>query len=347
MEIHSYNQELAIANSQFKRLFNNISVIKRNEEIPFKCVIGNRSRIFKNLENPEKNGEYTLPMIIIQRTGITKNSDRLTNINNEVKYSSHSKRINYDLYTPVPIDINYEVTFVSKYPDDIDRALGNIIPFFNKDVFVRQEHPKFDGLFLKCQVIMDDSITEEHPDELGPEVDDVVVCRCQFVFKTWIFCGNNVASSKNNKVRHILSVQHIVDPKTGRCEYVSSIVDTQYDGFIPQVRQVNCGFYPVPLLSSYVGQIELVDSLKPNGIDDSPYVDRLIWKIDESGNGNMIQVSNDYFYTQFSSDYVSSYYDVRRTVVSGEPYILSDQLSTYNYLSGPDEKYLPLPGTEC
>lgn len=194
---------------------------------------------------------------------------------------------------------------------------------------------------------MDDSITEEHPDELGSEVDDVVICRCQFVFKTWIFCGNNVASSKNNKVRHILSVQHVVDPKTGRCEYVSSIVDTQYDGFIPQVRQVNCGFYPIPLLSSYMGQIELVDSLKPKGIDDSPYVDRLIWKIDESGNGNMIQVSNDYFYTQFSSDYVSSYYDERRTVVSGEPYILSDQLSTYSYLSGPDEKYLPLPGTEC
>jgi hypothetical protein len=46
-------------------------------------------------------------MIIIQRTGITKNNDRLTNVNNEVKYSSHSQITNYNLYTPVPIDITY------------------------------------------------------------------------------------------------------------------------------------------------------------------------------------------------------------------------------------------------
>lgn len=28
MEIHSYNQELAIASTQFKRFFNNISVVR-------------------------------------------------------------------------------------------------------------------------------------------------------------------------------------------------------------------------------------------------------------------------------------------------------------------------------
>lgn len=92
MEIHSYNQELAIASTQFKRFFNNISIRRANgEESKFRCVIGNRSRIFKNLENPNKNGLYSLPMIIIQRTGITKNNDRLTNINNEVKHSSSSR----------------------------------------------------------------------------------------------------------------------------------------------------------------------------------------------------------------------------------------------------------------
>ena len=66
-------------------------VVRNGEETKFKCVVGNRSRIFKNLENPSKNAEYSLPMIIIQRTGITKNNDRLTNINNEVKYATHSR----------------------------------------------------------------------------------------------------------------------------------------------------------------------------------------------------------------------------------------------------------------
>ena len=84
MEIHSYNQELAIASTQFKRFFNDITVVRNGEDVKFACVIGNRSRIFKNLENPTKGGMPTLPMIIIQRTGISKNNDRLTNVYNDV-----------------------------------------------------------------------------------------------------------------------------------------------------------------------------------------------------------------------------------------------------------------------
>lgn len=274
MEIHSYNQELAIANIQFKRFFNNISIWRNNEETKFSCVIGNRSRIFKNWENPSKNAEYKLPMIIIQRTGITKNNDRLTNVNNEVKYSSHSQITNYNLYTPVPIDITYQVSIISKRQGDIDKALSNFIPFFNKDAFVRFKHPKFDEMFMKCQVIMDDTITEEHPDTIDFTEDDVVVCNCNFTFKTWIFCGNDVASGNGNYIQHKISV----DTETN----MSSVIDTEYNGFVPTVKQINVGFYPVPLLSSYIEHINWVDQLEQNGIDERPHVDRFVWKIDET-----------------------------------------------------------------
>jgi hypothetical protein len=99
--------------------------------------LGNRSRIFKHLENPTKDSIYKLPLIVIHRTGLVKNNDRLANINNEVKYSTHSSRLDYNLYTPVPIDISYEVTIISKYQEHIDRAISNFIPFFNKDLYVR------------------------------------------------------------------------------------------------------------------------------------------------------------------------------------------------------------------
>lgn len=268
-------------------------------------------------------------MIIIQRTGITKNNDRLANINNEVKYAAHSKQLNYNLYTPVPIDIAFQVTIVSKRQGDIDRALSNFLPFFNKDAFIRYKHPKFDGLFMKCQVIMEDSITEEHPDSFDAATDDLVACTCTFVFKTWIFCGNDVISSKGNYVRHKISV----DLST----HTSSVVDTEYNGFVPIIRQINIGFYPVPLLSSYIPHIDWVDALEPQGYDETPYVDRLIWRIDET-DGDMLQVGNSYNYPPFSSDFLSNYYDERRTT-SG---FISGQLSSYNYLSGPDEAHRPL-----
>jgi hypothetical protein len=336
MEIHSYNQELAIASTQFKRFFNNISVVRDGQEVPFQCVIGNRSRIFKGLENPNKNGMYSLPMIIIQRTGITKNNDRLTNVNNEVKYASHSGRLNYNLYTPVPIDISFQVTIVSKRQGDIDKALSNFIPFFNKDAFVRYKHPKFDGLFMKCQVIMDDTITEEHPESLDALDYDVVTCTCNFTFKTWIFCGNDVVSSADNRIRHIVSVYTDVD-EDGLSNEVSVVTDTEYIGFIPSIRQINVGFYPVPIISGFLSHMDWVDSLWLSGYDDHPYVDRFIWKIDESGYITG-QVGNSYHYPPYSSAPLSGYYDERR--VSCDSFI-SGQLSTYSYLSGPDEDHKP------
>lgn len=192
-----------------------------------------------------------------------------------MKYATRSNVFNYNLYTPVPIDISYEVTVASKRQGDVDRILSNFIPFFNKDAFVRFKHPKFDGLMMKCQVIMDNSISEDHPEDLDPSNDDVVVCTCQFTFKTWIFCGNDIASQSGNFVTHKISA----DPCTGE----SVIIDTEYNGFIPAIKQINIGFYPVPLLSDYAEHFEFVDGLSTEGIDDSPYVDRLVWKIDETG----------------------------------------------------------------
>ena len=52
MEFRSYNRELAYANMLFKRPFSNIAIERDGKLIKFKCLFGNRSRIFKNMENP-------------------------------------------------------------------------------------------------------------------------------------------------------------------------------------------------------------------------------------------------------------------------------------------------------
>lgn len=123
MQVQSWNNELPIAQNQFRRIFNNIEIISGGKKIKFNCVLGNRSRIFKNLENPNKDATLKLPLIIITRTGLTKNNDRLANLNNEVKYAQSAKKRNYNLYTPVPIDINYQVSIVSKYQEYNDRVI--------------------------------------------------------------------------------------------------------------------------------------------------------------------------------------------------------------------------------
>ena len=138
MTVISYNKELEIANLQFRRLFSNITIYRNKQKIQFPVVNENRTRIFKNLENPTKQVTYELPLISIVRSGISKNDDRLTNVHNEIKYrTSTQKDIDYNLLSPVPIDIEYTVSVMSKYQSDIDMCFSNFIPFFNKDLFVR------------------------------------------------------------------------------------------------------------------------------------------------------------------------------------------------------------------
>ena len=299
MEIQSYNKELQIANLLFKRLFNNIQIEENGKKTKFQCLIGNRSRIFKGLENPEKNAMYKLPMIIITRTGITKNDERLANAYNEVKRSSHSSNLNYNLFTPVPLDISYEVSIVSKYQEHIDRALGNFIPFFNKDVFVRSEHPKYPGLFFTNQIIMENDIQEDHPSELADTDQDITTCTCNFRFKTYMFCGNQKAEVKTQistdvYVEKVLSnivyeltdedKKHIQDFITKPLSTiiqkeveVSTLISSEIPisgepGFIPTINQLYVGFYPVPMLSQYLPHMNWVDSLPQDNANINGYI---------------------------------------------------------------------------
>lgn len=148
MEFQSYNAELAIASLLFKNIFSNIRIGRTDDagnesQLLVQCVFGNRSRILKNIQNPEKRGNYKLPMIIIERTGYTRQGDRLANLHNEVKYELASYYRKYSLMTPVPIDIDYDVTVMAKYPADIDKIASNFMVFFNSDIYVSCEHPKY------------------------------------------------------------------------------------------------------------------------------------------------------------------------------------------------------------
>lgn len=205
MEVISYNSELAIANLLFKRIFSNIRIVRTDStglsrEIPVMCTLEQRSRIMKNWENAEKRATYKLPLISINRTGYQRVAERVTNANNEVKYEITSKNRNENLLTPIPIDINYEVSIIAKYPSDIDQIASNFMIFFNNNVFVSCVHPKFAGIKMNNSVVMEDSITEDHSGEIDGSTDDFITTTFNFVFKTYLFGGTAQAKAVPEKI---------------------------------------------------------------------------------------------------------------------------------------------------
>lgn len=125
MEVRSFNCELGVANLLFKRLFSNIKIEKvdangNKKDVVVNCQFGQRSRILKSWQNAERKAMIKLPMIVINRTGYSRDSGRVNNLHNEVKYEITSKNRLYDYLTPVPVNISYEVTILSKWQKDID-----------------------------------------------------------------------------------------------------------------------------------------------------------------------------------------------------------------------------------
>lgn len=106
----------------------------------------------------------------------------------------------YHLMAPVPVDITYDVTVMAKYPADIDKIASNFMVFFNSDIYVSCEHPKYQGIKMNNQVIMSDSVSEEHPDEFDGTQDDITTATFQFTFKTYLFGGTQKAKLVPQKI---------------------------------------------------------------------------------------------------------------------------------------------------
>ena len=294
MEFQSYNQELAISNLLFAQCFRNIRIEHveddgTKKQILVQCMLGQRSRILKGLENPEKRGNIRLPVIVINRRGYSRNGDRLNNLHNEVKYELGPAYRKYQLMTPIPVDIEYEVTLISKYPGDIDKIASNFMVFFNSDIYVSCEHPKYQGIKMNNQVIMSDSVSEEHPDELDSTQDDIITATFTFTFKTYLFAGMSKAklvpgtaiSSQTSSVLSNIVVEIPAEKiddfqqsypgqsvsatlqqyvTTEITSLVSSNTSVEvYDG-IPTINKIDFGFYVVPAQHDIVNYIQSVDN---------------------------------------------------------------------------------------
>lgn len=294
MEFVSYNAELGISNLLFQRVLNNIQIERTDSKgqsswLKVPCIFSQRSRILKGLENSDRKAMYKLPLICINRTGYTRQGDRLNGLHNEVKYEITSKNRNYELLTPVPIDISYDVSIIAKYQADIDKIASNFMVFFNSNIYVSQEHPKYQGVKLHNEIIMSDGVSEDHPDEFDGSQDDIVTSTFQFTFKTYLFGGTKKAQKRpgqeissvistfissyvyefenDDEVRSYLSsdphnrLSTIIEKEV--TEPITVLVDTSsdtYDDGIPAIRNIDIGFYAVPKKEDIDQYIISVDS---------------------------------------------------------------------------------------
>jgi len=212
--VQSYNKELEIATAQFKDVFNNLKIfifkkdnsIKKEIIVPVKYAA--KSIALKELENRKKN--VPLPVIAFNKTGLSVDTDRYFNINNDLLLQQDNI-LDYTLYQPVAIDIQFEMTFFSLNPREDDQMIQHWIPFASPNFYVAWKHPYLKDT-LKSQVIWDGQISTEFASvDYDGEAKQRIQSTTSFIYKTWLFAGSALTNGNGPKAREDLINTVITD----------------------------------------------------------------------------------------------------------------------------------------
>ena len=192
-KFRSYNNEIKYSTAQILDFFNDIVIDRRDGQnnveklLRVPCVYGNRSRILKSLEN--KNKTLSVPLIVLSLKRLSKDSSRVNDINRNLTMQYREGDFDPATTRPVPLNLDYELTLVSKFQEDVDEMMTNFIPFANPDFYVVLKHPKLPGVNLKCQVVWSGDIPLTYPEEMDANAAYRCIGTTTFTFKTWVFPG--------------------------------------------------------------------------------------------------------------------------------------------------------------
>ena len=173
--------------------------MQKKIEIP--CIFGDRSLILKALEN--ESGMIKLPLFILQSTEIKSDSSRNADLHVDVFYQQddafHKLPENHPLYRPyalskrrgLPIIIEYTLTLIAKYKEDLDQMCTNWMVHYRPDIYVKWWHPRNTEAPLESEILWSQNINIDSPVENSGTEKFQWKASTSFTYKTWLFPGLN------------------------------------------------------------------------------------------------------------------------------------------------------------
>lgn len=123
---------------QVKRYDKNGNVIKVIGNVPLR--FGPKSKIWNWIE--QKNFDVVLPAISVYFSGIEYDTERVAGIQGRVLGNpNYTSGIYSKIDKPVPYDLLYKVTIWTKYYEDLNQILENVLPYFQPFVYITIKEP--------------------------------------------------------------------------------------------------------------------------------------------------------------------------------------------------------------
>ncbi len=187
--------------TQFLAAFDDVVISRYNrsravmDKIQVRYVYSPKQRVVHDLVN--KARALTLPVVAVSIAGIKRDPERVFNKLDGAYYKrTISTDYNGDvskedfIKQPVPVDIDVNMSILTKYQTDMDQILSNFIPYTNPYIVVSWKLPEEMAAVaqeIRSEVMWSGSLAMKYPTDTQSRESYRVSADTSFTIKSWLF----------------------------------------------------------------------------------------------------------------------------------------------------------------
>lgn len=208
---------------QFISAFDDVVISRYNRQrepqdnIGVRYVYAPKQRVVHDILNKARH--ITLPAIAVNINSIDLDRDRVFN---KIAGSYHTRKDTFNghdmltvtdhLSQPVPINIDVNMSILTKYQTDMDQILSNFIPYNNPYIVISWKTPPEllqTQQEIRTEVLWGGSMKMNYPTDLGSSEPFRVSADTSFTIKSWLF------KHKDDPIGNIFTINSYFTPLSG------------------------------------------------------------------------------------------------------------------------------------
>ena len=208
---------------QFISAFDDVVISRYNrrrenkDNIRVRYVYAPKQRVVHDILNKARH--ITLPAIAVSIKSVDLDRDRVFN---KIAGSYHTRKDTFNgfdmntvtdhLEQPVPVNIEVNMSILTKYQTDMDQILSNFIPYNNPYIILSWKTPKEllqTQQEIRSEVMWNGSMSIDYPTDLTAGEPFRVSADTSFTIKSWLF------KHKDDPIGNIFTINSYFTPLSG------------------------------------------------------------------------------------------------------------------------------------
>ena len=188
---YNYDHELIVMSTMFLNSMSDIVVKRFNvhkearDQIKTRIVYAPKQRVLNDLLDKDQN--IQLPVISCYIGGIARDQGRVFNKILGTFYTPSKGTTTTNEKGPLPVDVTYNVSIMTRYQQDMDQILSHILPYVNPYFTVSWRTPNRPDFEIRSNVHWNGNVNIQYPFDIAATQVARCVADLSFVFKGWLF----------------------------------------------------------------------------------------------------------------------------------------------------------------